>query len=100
VATEHLFGPEQDGLAAYVVTAAAGADITIAAVAQSRGQYVCVIDGSLLIDGATYGPRSLGWHPGDDEPVRGRSGPDGCRVVVMSFPTVASQRERWPISSA
>lgn len=93
VVVEYVIGPEDDGLAAYLITAGAHADLTIDAASHARGQYVCVIDGDVQMDGSRFGPQSVGWHSGDDTSVRARAGAAGCRLIVMTFPSGWQDRE-------
>ena len=91
VVTHTLIAPESDGLAAYFVEAGPQGVITpdLLAAPNTSGSYVCVLEGELEWDGATFGPRSLAWFPPNAElpslrPIPG-SGP--LRVVAMLFPS-------------
>jgi len=57
------------------------------------GAYLCVLEGD-LVHGATLGPRTLGWwSPGAPE-LELRAGPQGCDLVVLTFPRSSAASDR------
>ncbi len=92
--TEVLYGPDDDGLTLGMVTAGPSTPFTLPTLHRSRGQYVCVTDGSVEWEGSTFGVQSLGWQPDGEAPVDLRAGSEGTRVLLLRFPFPSSEETR------
>ena len=89
--TETLLGPEQDGMAAWRYTLAAGETVSGPDPASGRGQYWVVTGGSLIRDGETLPKLSCAFLFPDDAPFQAKAGADGLEVVAMQFPLRTSR---------
>src|SRR5262249_5623341 len=93
VRSQVLIAPEADGLAAYLVSAGAGAAFSVpTSHPASCGQYTCVVRGSLESP-QPAGTWSLRWLSGGESPAPERAGEEGAQVLFLQFPaptTVAS----------
>ena len=58
----------------------------------TSGRALCVLDGELRADEASYGPRSIGWQARTDPTLVLHGGPAGCALLMLDFP--------WPASNA
>ena len=92
VETVEVFHPAADGLAAHLVCLGAGAAWNSGDVHATSGRALCVLDGKLRADDASYGPRSIGWQARTDPAPVLQGGPDGCALLTLDFP--------WPASTA
>jgi len=85
---DELIPPAKDGLSAYVLNLGPELPVETSVSSRSVGQYYYVLAGSVTTSGREYADRSLGWRPPDlgfsGDVV---SGPDGCSVLVMQFPS-------------
>jgi hypothetical protein len=90
VDTRQVIGGYDDGLAATLVMLGPGASHRVPASLPTSGRYTCVLTGDLVVDGQHYEPRSLGWSdPGSTE-LHVSAGDEGCRLLVMDFPSPAT----------
>jgi hypothetical protein len=90
-ATVHtLFGPDPDGLAAYLMRLAAGATATPPVGEMRTGRYTVGIDGVFDVDGKSYTAQSLGWSHGEIDDVSLTAGPTGAAVLFLHLPYPAS----------
>jgi hypothetical protein len=85
-----LIEPQEDGLAAYLITAGSG---TAAAALpedhdRATAQYLYVLEGQLVVGDRVFGPRSLGWRT-LDTPMPALASPEdsGFSLLVLQFPT-------------
>lgn len=85
-----LIALEDDGMEAFALVAGPGATLELAPKPGTLGQYVYVAAGTVAYEDESFGELSLGWQGPDDEPGTLRAGPSGCRVVVMRFPSPAT----------
>ena len=75
-----------DALCATLVSCGARCRLILESLADSGGQYWCVLSGHVVHGDRRFGPRSLGWcGPGASMPEM-RAGADGARLLVMRFP--------------
>jgi len=82
-----LIAPEEDGLAAYVVSAGGGQRVDgIDAAPGSAGQYHFVLQGTVVVEGRTFGPRSIAWCPPSQRPLGFDVGSEGCVTLLLQFP--------------
>jgi hypothetical protein len=88
-----LIEVEADGLEALSIVGGPDASFKVAPAEHTRGQYVCVTNGTVDWDGRTFGEYSLGWQAPSDEPAELHAGPEGCRVLVLRFPSPATNAE-------
>ena len=82
-----IIEPDADGLSATLLRTGPGAAVELERPAPNSGAYLCVLSGSVDVDGRTFGPFSLGWVPPDDgRPVTVSSGVSECAVLQMTYP--------------
>lgn len=93
VISEHLLGPEPDGMAALMLRAAAGTRVVAADARGSEGQFEVITRGSALHQGKELPAWSVLWVGPDDESPELVGGPEGCDVVVTRFPRRVGSRE-------
>lgn len=86
VETVEIFPPASDGLAARLVRLGAGAAWSLPGAHVTSGRAICVLDGELLADEASYRPRSIGWQSPADPAVVVGGGPGGCALLALDFP--------------
>ena len=86
VETTEVFRPGADGLAVRLVRLGAGAAWSSPDARATSGRALCVLDGELRADEASYGPRSIGWQSPADSAVVVRGGPGGCALLALDFP--------------
>jgi hypothetical protein len=90
IRTTEIFAADADGLAAYLVQLGAGVAWNAPDARATSGRALCVIDGELQVNQASYGPRSIGWQA-RTEPAPGvRAGAAGCALLMLDFPWPAS----------
>jgi hypothetical protein len=75
-----------DGLGADVLVAEAGETVEAPAPSGTGGQYLLLLEGSAVLDGAALARWSCVHVSPEESPVRLTGGPDGCRVAVLAFP--------------
>lgn len=76
-----------DGMGALLIRLGPGMTTTAPDAAGSGGQYLIVMSGSLVLDGAAHGPWSVAFvRPGEPTPTL-LAGEDGVEVLVARFPT-------------
>jgi hypothetical protein len=92
VETVEVFHPEADGLGAYLVRLGADAAWKSPGAHATSGRALCVLDGELRADEASYGPRSIGWQDRTGPTLVLRGGSAGCALLMLDFP--------WPASNA
>jgi hypothetical protein len=90
--TVEVFRPATDGLAASLVRLGADTAWSSPRASTTSGRALCVLDGELRADAATYGPRSIGWQARTDPALTLHGGPAGCALLMLDFP--------WPASHA
>ena len=81
-----VIDPQWDGLSAYVVEAGPNAPFAAPPGRAGGGQYSCVINGSVIASGESYGAQSLCWEAQSGEGLELTSGAEGCRMLFMRFP--------------
>jgi hypothetical protein len=84
-----LVDPPGDGLSSEVVTVGPNKSVTETLPLQASGQYLCVLKGTVEINGLSYGPRSLAWNPAGSGPFVLRAGDQGAWILAMRFPARA-----------
>jgi hypothetical protein len=87
VALEPLIEGHDDGLAAWLLRAGAGASVTGPAPGGSGGQFFLVLNGSLELQGASYPTWSTLFLDAREDPLQCRAGPAGCEVLLAQFAT-------------
>ncbi len=75
---------EDDGVAAYRLSAKPGADLPHPDVGHG-GAYYVVLEGEITVDGQAYPPRSCIWVEEHETPPDMIAGGDGATVAFMSF---------------
>ena len=61
------------------------ADATMPVPAAPYGRYEVVLDGSIGVEGRTLGAAALRYVVGDEQPMPLEIGPDGARLMLLSF---------------
>lgn len=90
VVTRDVIARHDDGLCAVLVSLGSNASHVVPASEPTSGRYTCVVSGNLVVDGRHFEPHSLGWNdPGSTDLAIG-AGPEGCRLLVMDFPSPAT----------
>jgi hypothetical protein len=84
--TAVVMGPEDDGLAAWMLRAGPGAAVVAPEPAGGDGQYHVVIAGSAVADGQALDLWSCAYVTGDGEALGYTAGPDGLELLVCQFP--------------
>jgi hypothetical protein len=82
-ARESLFA-EDDGIAAYRLSAAPGETLPQPDV-DHGGAYYVVLEGEIAVAGLSYPPRSCIWVDQDEDAPEMTAGPEGTTVAFMSF---------------
>jgi hypothetical protein len=83
-----LVADDPDGLAGGVIELAPGGELFAAWSGAERGagQYLVVLEGSLLADAVELAPLSCVWLDAGEEPVGIFAGRGGCSVALLRFP--------------
>ena len=102
IVVEQLIPVEDDGLAATLVVAGACEEVELAnPPVRTSGTYVCVLAGEVVIDGKTYGERSLGWLAADCAPiVAGTTHAATTSLALMSYPNPPTPESQAPRAAA
>lgn len=79
-----------DGLGAWLHRLGASERLSGSDPRRSGGQYWLVLNGTLELDGAHYGPWSLVFVAPGDAPLAARAGEDGLEVLQLQYPLAAS----------
>jgi hypothetical protein len=95
VETRSVIDQHDDGLAATLVSLAAGVTHRVPATSPTSGRYSCVLRGELHMDGQLFEPHSLGWNGPQATEVIVTAGDAGCQLLVMDFPS-PSTPEKLP----
>jgi len=86
VSAHDVIPREADGLAATLFIAGADAEIRPPSAAGTSGVYLCVLAGEVDAGDGPVGPLALGWTLQGEDSRPLRCGPDGARVLAMSYP--------------
>ncbi len=87
VALEPIAGLRDDrGLAGWSLTLAPGASAVLPSAAASDGQFLVVLEGSLLQEGRSYPYPSVAYVAPDEPAMTAVAGPGGLKAVLLSFP--------------
>jgi hypothetical protein len=94
--TDTVFDRDTDGLYAGLVRLGPGTDTDLTPPRATSGRALCVVTGELRIgrDTVSYGPLSLGWAAPGDGPITVTADRRGCAVLVLDFPSPATQTVR------
>jgi hypothetical protein len=88
-----VFDRDTDGLSAVLVRLGADGSTVLTRSHAISGRALCVVTGEVRLGqgSVSFGPRSLGWTGPDEGPVALQAGPQGCAVLVLDFPSPATQ---------
>ena len=89
-----VYGPDDDGLGCTLALIAAGDSTTFPIDRPIGGRYYCVLAGEVVVGGAMYPERSLGWSGHDDPSLELLGGPEGASVLALDFPWPPTQESR------
>jgi hypothetical protein len=82
---------DSDELAAYFVTAGAGARVTSPEADNHGGVYYCLLNGSVIDGQSCKQGKALAWrHPGET-PIELQAGEGGFEALVLQFPVQSSE---------
>ncbi len=76
---------DSNGLAAHAITLKAGASTLAPSPAGTGGQWILVMEGSLIYEGKTYPAFSIAEVSPDEKAFPLQAGPDGLHSMVLSF---------------
>ena len=78
------------GLAGWSLSLAPGAGALLPSAATSDGQFLVVLEGSLVRDGRTYPCPTVAYVAPSEEAMKAVAGPEGLKAVVLNFPVPQS----------
>ena len=78
--------PEADGMAAHILRLGAGSSVETPDPASGGGQYLVVVNGSLLHDGKEYSELSCLFQTADEAALEATAGGRGLEILVLQFP--------------
>jgi len=91
VAVETVFEPEDDGLGSWLYRVGAGRTSALPATVEGGGQYLLIVGGSAIKDGAELERLSIIYrHPGEPD-LSITAGSAGLELLVLQFPRMAKQ---------
>jgi hypothetical protein len=93
-----LVPEEPDGLAAYLMRIGPGAAQVAPPKGELRtGRYTIVLEGELVCEGRSFGPKSVGWSTGETSEILFGAGPMGAAVALLHMPFPATPSVRLAV---